>query len=92
MTEQVPENPHTAFVTWMFAEASHNPFVGIFSLMFKLYSRVMVKPDDFAITFVFKRGEWHIKVAPKSVVGKFAIQSMREVCIQSELAEANNAN
>ena len=25
MTEQVPENPHTAFVTWMFAEASNNP-------------------------------------------------------------------
>ena len=92
MTEQVPENPHTAFVNWMFAEAGVTTFMGILTQMFRLYSRVLVKPDDFVITFVFKRGEWHIKVAPKSIVGKFAIQSMREVCIQSELSEANNAN
>lgn len=86
MAEQVPENPHTAFVSWMFTESG--PYHGIFAQMFRLYSRVMARAEDFEVTFTFTRGEWHIKVAPKSIVGRFAIQSMKTACIKGELSEA----
>lgn len=90
MTEQVPENPHAAFVGNVFAD--NGPFFGVFNQMFRVYARVLARFEDFEVTFTFKRGEWHIKVAPKSIVGKFAIQALKEACIKGELSEANNAN
>lgn len=79
-----PHSAHQVFVESVFQD--NGPFLGIFSQLFRIFTKTLITHEDFDIQFHFSKGEWHIKVKPKSSVGVFAIKQLREMNIQSELS------
>lgn len=83
---RVPEkSPHQVFVETVFTQ--NGPFPGVLGEIFRVFARAYVTAEDFDVVFHFARGEWHIRLKPKTSLGKFAIQQLKEATIQSELSK-----
>lgn len=86
MTNTIPSNPHTLFMQNAMIENMNGQ--GLIALMFRMYSRIYISPGDFAVFFTFSKGDWNIKIRPKTTAGKYAIKALCESCIKAELEGA----
>lgn len=83
-TGPFPHSAHQVFVEHVFQD--NGPFPGVFGQIFRIFTKTLVTHEDFNVEFHFAKGEWHIKVKPKSSVGAFAIKQLKESNIKSELS------